>query len=50
VGVGVGSSFNLGGGPAVATSIEVVMGRGPPPSDPDTYDARGVRSSIGARA
>ena len=28
VGVGLGTSFNLGGGPAVAQTIEVLMGKG----------------------
>ena len=36
VGVGVGTSFNLGGGPALAQTIEVLMGKGPPPRDPQT--------------
>jgi len=49
VGVGVGTSFDLGGGPALAQTIEVLMGRGPPPRDPDVYVAREVRQSVGAR-
>jgi len=50
VGVGVGTSFNLGGGPSLAQTIEVVMGKGAPPRDADVYDARAVRRTVGARA
>lgn len=50
VGVGVGTSFNLGGGPSLAHSIEVLMGKGPKPAAPDVYDARDVRREIGPRA
>ena len=46
----VGTSFNLGGGPQIASTLEVVMGKGPRPPGGDVYDARGVRSSIGRRA
>lgn len=49
VSVGVGTSFNLGGGPSVATTIEVVMGRGERPRDGDVYDARALRRSLGDR-
>jgi hypothetical protein len=48
-GVGLGTAFNLGGGPAITATLEVLMGQGPKPADRDVYDARGVRSSIGAR-
>jgi hypothetical protein len=51
VGVGVGtSSMSLGGGPAVSSTIEVVMGKGERPRGADIYDARGIRQSIGPRA
>jgi hypothetical protein len=50
VGVGLGTSFNLGGGPAIAQTIEVLMGKGPKPDDREVYDARDVRRVIGARA
>lgn len=50
VGVGVGTSFNLGGGPAFSQTLEVVMGKGPPPRTADVYDARQIRNAIGARA
>jgi hypothetical protein len=47
VGVGVGTSFGLGGGPALASTIEVLMGRGSPPPGVDVYDARDVARSLG---
>ncbi len=49
VGLGLGTSFNLGGGPAMTASLEVLMGKGPRPAGGDVYDARGVQQSIGAR-
>lgn len=49
-GVGVSSGVPISGGASLAASLEVLMGRGPAPSGPDVYDARGVRASIGARA
>jgi hypothetical protein len=49
-GVGVGTGFPLGGGPALQASLEVLLGKGPRPPGPDVYDARGVRESIGPRA
>jgi hypothetical protein len=48
VGVGLGTSFNLGGGPAVRATLEVMMGKGPKPPGADIYDARAIQSS-GAR-
>ncbi|WP_309645676.1 CC0125/CC1285 family lipoprotein [Phenylobacterium sp.] len=50
VGVGVGTSFDLGGGPSLAQTIEVLMGKGPRPSDRDAYDAREIRRNLGPRA
>lgn len=50
VGVGVGTSFNLGGGPALAQTIEVMMGKGEPPRGVDVYDARAIRRTMGPRA
>ena len=47
--VGVGTSFSTGAGPVVASTLEVVMGRGPRPPGADVYDAHGVRSSVGQR-
>lgn len=49
VSLGLGTSFNLGGGPSVAATIEVVMGRGERPRDSDAYDARALRRSLGDR-
>lgn len=49
VSLGVGTSFNLGGGPSVASTIEVVMGRGERPRGQDIYDARALRRSLGER-
>ena len=48
--VGLGTSFSTGGGPTVASTLEVVMGKGPRPPGADVYDARGVRASVGQRA
>ena len=47
--LGLGTSFNLGGGPAVSSTIEVVMGRGERPRSADTYDARALRAALGKR-
>lgn len=49
VGVGLGTSFDLGGGPSLATTIEVFMGRGERPRGQDVYDARAVQRSLGER-
>jgi hypothetical protein len=46
-GLGVGTGFDLGGGPSLSATLEVLMGRGPKPPGVDVYDARGVRSSLG---
>lgn len=47
VGVGVGTSFNLGPGPAISRSIEVVFGKGATPRDRDAYDARDIVKTVG---
>jgi hypothetical protein len=49
-GVGVGTGIPLNGGAALVTSLEVLMGKGPKPSDGDVYDAKGVQRSLRARA
>ena len=49
VGVGVGAAFDLGGGPRLSTTLEIKLGRGPTPREPDVYDARDVRRTIGGR-
>ncbi|HWA61940.1 MAG TPA: hypothetical protein VG939_11230 [Caulobacteraceae bacterium] len=50
VGVGVGTTFDLSGGPMLRRSLEIVMGKGAKPPGPDSYDARGVEDEIGPRA
>ena len=45
-GVGVGTGFNLGGGPSVTATLEVLLGRGPKPPGGDVYDARAIRSTL----
>ncbi len=49
VGLSLGRSFDLGGGPALAQTLEIVMGKGSAPKDADIYDAREIRKSIGPR-
>jgi hypothetical protein len=46
-GGGVGFSFPAGGGAAVTVTLEILMGHGPAPREPDAYDAREVRHSFG---
>jgi hypothetical protein len=50
VGVGGDVGFDLSGGPRVTRSLDIVMGRGDRPSDPDVYDARQVKAAISPRA
>lgn len=50
VGLGVGTSFDLGGGPALSTTLEVRLGRGARPADANAYDARQVKATIAPRA
>lgn len=47
IGVGLGASFNLGLGPAPAASLEVVFGKGPPPTGADVYRARDIIRTVG---
>jgi hypothetical protein len=49
VGGSVASGVPLGGGPALVTTLEVLMGKGPKPPEGDVYDARGVQRAIAAR-
>jgi len=49
VSVGVGTDFDLSGGPALSATVEVVMGKGARPSGPDVYDAHAVRRTLGER-
>jgi hypothetical protein len=46
VGVGVGTSFDLSGGPALAYTVEILLGKGPAPRGGDVYVAREVERSI----
>ena len=46
VGVGGDVGFPVGGGPRVAETLEVVLGRGSLPEGGDAYDAREVRESL----
>lgn len=46
VGLGVGTSFNLGPKPALSTTLEVVFGKGPRPPG-EAYDAQSVVNTIG---
>jgi hypothetical protein len=48
VGVGVGTGFDLSGGPRVIETLEILMGRGAAPHDPDAYDAHSVVRSLSA--
>jgi hypothetical protein len=49
VGVGLGTTIPLGGGPALTRTLEIQLGRGARPDEPDVYDARGVQTAIGER-
>lgn len=48
VGIGLGTSFSLGGGPASSATLEVLMGKGARPAGADIYDARALRENLGA--
>jgi hypothetical protein len=45
VGIGVGTAFDLSGGPRLTVTLEVMLGKGARPQD--AYDARDVIQSIG---
>ena len=49
VGIGLGTSFDLSGGPSWVRTIEVLAGKGPPPRERDVYDARDVVRTVGPR-
>ena len=36
----------LGGGPIISETVEIQLGKGPVPKEPDVYDAQSVRSAI----
>lgn len=49
-GVGVGIGFPLGGSSSrTEHSIEILIGSGPKPSEPNVYDAQSIVDTIGAR-
>ena len=48
-GVGVGIGFNFQGPSHTSSTLEIVMGRGGPPSHADVYDARSVQQNLRAR-
>jgi len=48
-GASVATGVPLGGGPALVSTVEVLMGKGPRPPEGDVYDARGVQRAISAR-
>ena len=47
VGASGETGFDLGGGPANVTTIEILMNKGPAPREPDAYDARQIRAMAG---
>jgi hypothetical protein len=52
VGVGVGASFPLGGQPAQrahSATIEMRIGEGPKPAEPNAYDAREISANLRSR-
>jgi hypothetical protein len=52
VGVGVGFSIPIGGPQApraTSATVEIRLGDGPKPDDPNAYDARGVSTSLRSR-
>jgi hypothetical protein len=50
VGIGVGTSIDLSGGPAWSRTLEVLAGKGPAPRGGDVYDARAVIRDVGQGA
>jgi len=50
VGLGLGTSFDLSGGPALTRSLEILLGKGPVPPGVDAYDASAVIREVGPRA
>ena len=53
VGVGVGMNFPLGGGQQVqqahSATLEMRVGQGPKPAEPNAYDAREISANLRAR-
>jgi hypothetical protein len=46
-GTGVGLGFDFNTGQAVTVTLEILMGHGPAPREPDAYDAHDLRRSFG---
>ncbi len=46
IGIGGGISFPVGGGPRIAETLEIVLGKGGLPAGGDAYDARELRESL----
>ena len=49
VGVGLGTSFRMGGRPAQTLMLEIQMGKGETPNDRAAYDAREVAQTLRTR-
>lgn len=49
IGLGLGTSFDIGGSPLRSVALEVVMEKGTPPHEPDAYDAHDAAKTIRAR-
>jgi hypothetical protein len=49
IGLGLGTSFDLGGGPRSVLNMEIVLGSGAAPSAANIYDAQDVSQTIRAR-
>ena len=50
VGLGMGTTIPLGGGPRAIHTLEFLAYHGAAPHSPDAYDARGVVDSVGPHA
>jgi hypothetical protein len=48
-GVGVGGAESFGGQPTFVATLEILLGHGQPPTQPQAYDARSVSSTLGPR-
>ena len=49
VGIGGGVSFPIGGGPRLSETLEILLGKGPVPTDGEAYDARQVQANLTPR-
>ncbi len=46
VGVGIGTTFDLSGGPAYSHTLEIIEGNGEKPASPEVYDARALAAAL----